>query len=81
MAIDPRIEQALSGPKPLDQLRSLVGALQSQRQPQERIIELFEQARKELRAEGRDVDEDVVLELMDFLVGWCSPQMSLKPGE
>jgi len=40
---------------------------------------LFEQTRRQLREAGRDREEEVVLEIMDFLVGWCSPHMNLEP--
>lgn len=33
--------------------------------------------RQELIDGGRDEDEDVVLEVMDFVVGWASPHMQL----
>jgi hypothetical protein len=35
----------------------------------------LEELRTLLREEGRGVDEDAVLEVMDFLVGWSSPHM------
>ena len=31
----------------------------------------------ELRVVGRDEDEDVVLDVMDCLVGWCASHMRL----
>ncbi len=79
MQLDPRIQQALASPEPLTQLRFLVRELQTQGQDQAAILALFEQARQQLRQEGRDREEDVLLEVMDFLAGWCSPHMSLVP--
>ena len=79
MPLDPRIHDALNNPAPLNQLRALVRRLQAQGQEESGILELFETARRELRAAGRDAEEDLVLEAMDFLVGWCSPHMSLEP--
>jgi hypothetical protein len=79
MPIDPRIEAALKGPEPLSQLRALVRALQAQQHDQSAILALFESARAQLREAGREAEEDTLLEVMDFLVGWCSPHMSLEP--
>jgi hypothetical protein len=31
-----------------------------------------------LREAGREKDEDAVMDVMDFLVGWCSPHMRLS---
>ena len=41
------------------------------------ILAELEEFRDVLREQNRDRDEDVVLEVMDFLVGWSSPHMSL----
>jgi hypothetical protein len=79
MPIDPRIQTALSSPEPLAQLRSLVRGLQAQGRDQPAILALFETARQQLREAGREQDEDVLMEAIDFLVGWCSPHMSLEP--
>src|SRR4051812_46057162 len=79
MPLDPRLQDALTGPAPLDQLRALVRRLQAQGEDQPRILELFESARRHLRASGRDAEEDTLMEAMDFLVGWCSPHVSLEP--
>src|SRR5438552_3387057 len=81
MPLDPRVQDALSSSDPLIRLRSLVQSLQAQGQDQSAILDLFEQARQQLREAGRDAEEDVVMEAMDFLVGWCSPHMSLGPED
>lgn len=41
------------------------------------ILDQLELFRGVLKADGRDEDEDVVLEVMDFLVGWASPHVSM----
>jgi len=78
MPIDPRIQEALDGPDSLNQLRLLVKKLQSQGLSSDSILQLFEQARRQLREQGREQEEEVIMEIMDFLVGWCSPHMKLK---
>ncbi|HEV3144682.1 MAG TPA: hypothetical protein VGZ47_12405 [Gemmataceae bacterium] len=81
MAIDKRIESALGSDEPLNRLRALVRDLQAERLGHQAIQTLFEKAASELRLAGRGRDEDVILEVLDFLVGWCSPHMSLAPEE
>jgi hypothetical protein len=79
MSLDPRVQDALSSSDPLNRLRSLVGTLQAHGLGQSAILEMFEETRRQLREAGRENDEEVILEVMDFLVGWCSPHMSLEP--
>jgi hypothetical protein len=79
MPIDPRVQDALSSSEPLNQLRSLVRTLQAEGKDQPTILELFEQARQQLRQAGQEKDEDVIMDVMDFLVGWSSPHMKLEP--
>jgi hypothetical protein len=72
------IERALHSPSPFDELRSLVKQLFADGQDDQQVYDLFESVRGQLRREGREVQEDVVMEVMDCLVGWCSPQQVLK---
>ena len=46
-------------------------------QTREAVLDLFEHARQQLRQANREAEEDAVMDVMDFLVGWCSPQMRL----
>ena len=43
----------------------------------EAILANMENLAFKLRETGREIEEDVVLDVMDFLIGWCSPHMSL----
>ncbi len=61
----------------MNQLRSLALRLHSQGFDGAAIIEKFEGARRQLRLADREADEDAVMDAMDCLVGWCSPQMTL----
>jgi hypothetical protein len=86
MPLEECFEQALRSPNPLERLRSLALRLSSQGQDQTEIIARFEEARRQLREASRDSDEDVVMDVMDCLVGWCSPQVRIpleaaKSGE
>jgi hypothetical protein len=71
-------ELALKSSQPLQELRSLAEHLFAQGQDQATVLGTFEQARQELREAKREKDEDVVMEVMDFLTGWCSPHMKLS---
>jgi hypothetical protein len=77
MPLDDGFEQALRSAEPVNQLRSLALRLHSGGLDKAAIIEKFEGARRELRLADREADEDVIMDAMDCLVGWCSPQMIL----
>ncbi|HMC66059.1 MAG TPA: hypothetical protein VKI65_14065, partial [Gemmataceae bacterium] len=60
--------------------------LMSECQDAESILDMLEDKRRRLREENRDREEEVVLDVMDFLTGWCSPHMrgpapNVAPGE
>jgi hypothetical protein len=79
MPVDPRIQNALNGPGAFERLRALVKQLQADGQDQAAILELFERTRQHFREADQEADEDMVMQVMDCLVGWCSPHMSLEP--
>lgn len=81
MASDARIDEALRGASPLEQLRALAITMQQGGMQQTAILNFFDTHRQTLREAGRETDEDTVLEVMDFLVGWCSPHVSLAPKQ
>jgi hypothetical protein len=77
ITIDQLFEEALASAEPLWELRGVVRGLLADGHEREAILDDFERFRLVLQAAGRDSDEDVVLEVMDFVVGWCSPQLRL----
>jgi len=83
MPLEECFEEALRSTEPLNELRSLALRLSSEGQDKTAIVAKFEEARRHLREANRESDEDVVMDLMDCLVGWCSPQMRipLKAGQ
>jgi hypothetical protein len=81
MPVDPRIQIALNGPSPFEELRALVRRLQVEGDNLATILELFEHTRQQLRDASRAEAEDIVVEVMDCLVGWCSPHVSLEPNQ
>jgi len=43
----------------------------------EEVLDVFESVRAELREDDDEVREDAVMDVMDFIDGWCSPHMKL----
>jgi hypothetical protein len=80
MKLDESLERALRGAEPIQSLRSFAKELFSQGKDEAAVLAVFEQARQQLREAGRETDEDAVMEVMDFLVGWCSPHMKMGPN-
>lgn len=66
-------EQSLRSPQPTAQLSEAIRRLLRDKRSRSEILEELEEFRSILREEKRDSDDDVVLEVMDFLVGWASP--------
>lgn len=77
MAITQDFYAALASEKPLESLRRAVARELEAGVPRERLIAQLEELRADLRRSGREEDEDVVLEVMDFITGWSSPHMRL----
>jgi hypothetical protein len=79
--IDQRIEKALQSNEPVNELRTVVLNLFADGLTREAVLDLFERARQQLRQADRETEEDAVMDVMDFLVGWCSPHMKLPPEQ
>ena len=79
MILDESIEQALRSAKPFEELRRLVMHRFAQGEDKEAVLKKFERARQVLREANRERDEDVVVDVMDCLVGWCGSHMKLPP--
>jgi hypothetical protein len=70
-------QQAFGSPDPLRALRAIVQKQVEAGNDRTTLLAELERYRAVLRAEGRDQDEDLILEVMDFLVGWCHPDMRI----
>lgn len=77
MAITQEFYTALTSEDHLDGLRRVAEHELHAGVPRERVIAELEELRADLRRGGREDDEDIVLEVLDFVTGWCSPQMRL----
>jgi hypothetical protein len=86
MTIEETVEEALRAVDPLGELRAVVLRLMSEGQDAESVLEMLEDKRRRLCEANRERDEDLVMDAMDFLTGWCSPHMkgptpNVAPGE
>jgi len=70
-------ERGLSAPEPLWGLRDVVAELLAAGTDRARVQEQLEAFRIRLREQNREHDEDTVLEVLDFVTGWCSPDQRL----
>lgn len=77
MMLDPRIEKALASPDRVSELRQVAQRMLQEGSEANEVLGHFEEARLELRQANRGEDEDAVLEVMDFVTGWCSRHMKL----
>ncbi len=66
---------ALRSDQPLWALREVARDLLAQSYSREALIDQLTAFGLELRAADREDEGDVVLEVLDFLTGWCSPHM------
>ncbi|NWJ48691.1 MAG: hypothetical protein HXX08_22755 [Chloroflexi bacterium] len=62
---------------PQSSMREKVRELLSKGHKKEEILEELELLRADLQSRNMEQEEDIVLEIMDYLVGWCSPHMKL----
>jgi Asp-tRNA(Asn)/Glu-tRNA(Gln) amidotransferase A subunit family amidase len=73
-----RYEAALAADKPLERLReAVVHDLEVVGRDRAAVYRALDELRLDLRRAGREADEDNVMDVMDFLVGWCSPHRRL----
>jgi hypothetical protein len=77
MSITDEFNAALASGEGLNGLRAAAEHELQSRTPRERVISQLEALRRDLRAVGREADDDVVLEVLDFVTGWCSPHVRL----
>jgi hypothetical protein len=66
-----RMETALRGN--MDGLHDLVAEWRREGKSQLEVYEVFVSFMLALRSEEREVDEDLVTDVLEFIYGWCSP--------
>jgi hypothetical protein len=74
------LREALNKPRPAEALREAILELKAAGRNQEEIYESLTGLLLEVRGQGADsVHEEVVLDTMDAVSGWCQPHMRLFP--
>jgi hypothetical protein len=74
MSVRDQLAQTLCAEDPTTSLSNAVKVLVAQGQERDSLYAELEKLRTLLQESGREADEDVVLDVMDFLSGFCSPQ-------
>ena len=69
--------EALDSPEPVLKVRDLARSELEHGVSRSEVLGQLESLRIELRGGGRSDQEDVVLDVMDFVSGWSSPHMQL----
>ncbi len=77
MKFQTEFENSLRHEEPYNQLRQLALHFAAQGQTQQQVYETFEQFRAHLREANREQDEDLIMDVMDCICGYCSPQNRL----
>ena len=78
MAVDiAAYTEALESTQPLVRLRELI-ATQMETHSRDEVLAVLNELRQEFRDVGDARHEDAVLDVMDVVVGWCSPHMKIQ---
>lgn len=77
MATTDEFQAALASDDPLGGLRRAAEHELQTGTSRKQVIAQLEELRGDLRKRGRGDDEDVVLEVLDFVTGWASPHARL----
>jgi hypothetical protein len=71
--------EALNSEDPSRSLRHVLEAASSTGHGPEQLLKALEDLRGDLVAQDRSDQEDVVLDVMDRVLGWCAPAQRIKP--
>ena len=76
--VEAQLESALQSDQPLVRLREAVQMVMAEDDlTSAEMLEVLERVRKIHRAKGDTRLEDVTLDAMDFVAGFCSPHMKI----
>jgi hypothetical protein len=70
-------QDALGTHSPLVKLRELSIEHLEKGLGRAEMLEVLRELREQYRADGNGHAEDIVLDTMDFVTGWCSPHMRI----
>jgi hypothetical protein len=68
-----RLAKAMCADDSFAALSGVVRTLAEQGTPREALYEELERLRSALRHHGRDDQDDIILDVMDLLTGFCAP--------
>ncbi|AGY60437.1 hypothetical protein GKIL_4191 [Gloeobacter kilaueensis JS1] len=71
--------RAVEGDNPVLQLRKTVETTLLEGVPYKSALALLDELFDYYRSEENEESENVVADVMDFLIGWCSPHMKIQP--
>ena len=72
-------EEILAGLKPGSDLSELAVKYKDLGMDNERMYHNLEVLRQEMRAKEDEASEDLIMDLMDRVVGWCNPDSRIFP--
>jgi hypothetical protein len=80
MTPEDRVAKALRCPEPTSVLRAVVQALADEGSSKLEIYGLLEKALVQVRERSEPAEEEeVVLDVMSALAGWCHPSAEIRP--
>lgn len=80
MPIPMAVREALEKPRPALALRDAVLALKAEGRSQNEITDVLNDLLLEIREKRDDsASEDVILDTLDAVTGWCNPAVRLFP--
>jgi predicted site-specific integrase-resolvase len=74
-----RLEAALKSNKPKIDLINIVKQMKDKDMEQKTVYDIFEEYRKSLKDAKRKDDEEIVKDVIDIIIGLCSPRMRIYP--
>jgi hypothetical protein len=79
MAVDlAEFQDAVGAHSPLVKLRELSIEHLETGLSRDEMLDILRALRAQYRADGNERAEDVVLDTMDFVTGWCSPHVRIS---
>lgn len=78
MEVDQDLQYALASPEPVMALRDMLIQRMSAGRSRESLVDEFTQIMLKFRELGMVREEELLLDGLDILVGWVSPQMKIQ---
>jgi hypothetical protein len=80
-SFEDNLTRCLKSAAPVPEMRALVEECLKQGINHSELLQKLDSVRQQLRQADREADEEAVMDVMDMLVGWCGPHMSLAPKQ